>query len=651
MNEWINNYEIAAIVIMIAVSVLYFAGQRVYTKTSRVFYTMLLTGLASAIIDELSIYGLSHPDIVSRSANNFLNVAYFVTMLAAVFLYALYVLFVTGSEYRYSQRDLTIFTLPIVIEFFLIITSPFTHIMFYIDEAGIYHRGPGMTQSFVVMGLYVLFMAYQTIARSDHLTLVELLSILMYNASIIGSIILQVIFPKVLLTSFAMAVGMLLVFTSMQGDFVDSDKLLGTFSSDAWSKKIEQAFENNRKLTLLIVRLGGYEKISTQVGYEGCNDVLRQIAEFLMKLIPGHQVYHLSGLYFGCVLNADADAVGYAKAIEDRLSQNFMIEGYMGNIKVPFYISIVNCPEHASSAHELDFLINMVCGEPSEYDNDRIHVVTDDDKAKFDRRRAIEVALEHAVRTGDFAVQYQPIISMEDMKVFALEALVRLKDEKLGRIYPDEFIPLAEKIGSITQTTECVLNRAASLMAKYDLKSKGIHRMHVNLTASECRRGDADGRLASIVKSYDLEPYTINLEISESAYSGDMNPVGEGIVKLHESGMGIVLDDFGTGYSNMTEIVALPIDLVKIDRSFLWTAMMDDAAMTVLREFIDMIHKSGRKVLVTGVEDERGLSVVKELEADLVQGYCFSMPVDQDDLFDYISNVNQYDMSPIQKFR
>lgn len=174
-------------------------------------------------------------------------------------------------------------------------------------------------------------------------------------------------------------------------------------------------------------------------------------------------------------------------------------------------------------------------------------------------------------------------------------------------------------------------------------------RMHVNLTASECKRGDRNGKLAAIVDKYDLDRYTICFEISESASPGETNPVGEGVCRLHDGGMGIVLDDFGTGYSNMTEIVALPIDLVKIDKTFLWTAMMDDGAMTVLREFVDMIHKSGRKVLIAGVEDKHGLEVVKELEADYVQGFCFVKPMPQDELIEYINNVNVYGMSPIQE--
>lgn len=649
MNTWVIHYEIAAIIIIFAVSILFMVGHRVYTKTSRVFKAILLMGMATAISDELSVFGLSHTDIVSPIANSVLIVLYNVFMMSTVFLYVVYIVLATGTDSVYKKRFYIFGSVPIVLELIFFITSPITHFMFYIDEAGVYHRGVGMPQCFVVVGIYVSFMAYLCFIRSDHISRVQLISTLMYLIAIVVAIILQIVFPELLLNAFAIAIGVMLVFTTMQGEFVDSDKMLDTLNSDAWSRMIARAADTNRPVTLLVVRLGGYERLNTQVGYAGCNKVLRQIAAFLVKLIPGHQVYHLNGLYFGCVLDEKENGIAYAESIEDRLSQNFKIEGYPGNISIPFLITLVQCPGQVKDSQELDALTNMLCVEPDGYEEEKIHVVSDEDIERFAHRKNIEMALERAVRTGGFTVHYQPIVKLDTMKVYSLEALVRLYDDEVGVIYPDEFIPLAEETGIIPMITECVLSRAVSLMSRCRLKEKGIMRMHVNLTASECKRGDRNGKLAAIVDMYDLDRYTICFEISESASPGETNPVGEGVCRLHDGGMGIVLDDFGTGYSNMTEIVALPIDLVKIDKTFLWTAMMDDGAMTVLREFVDMIHKSGRKVLIAGVEDKHGLEVVKELEADYVQGFCFAKPMPQDELIEYINNVNVYGMSPIQE--
>ena len=256
--------------------------------------------------------------------------------------------------------------------------------------------------------------------------------------------------------------------------------------------------------------------------------------------------------------------------------------------------------------------------------------------------------MEKAIRGGSFDVWYQPILHMSDMKVIGAEALVRLPDEGTV-IFPDEFIPIAEEIGVINQITECVLNRAANLMSAGKLRDKGVEHMHVNLSAAECVRGDGDGRLAAIIDGYGLKREDISFEISETVAPDDSNPIGEGIYMLDRLGVDIVLDDYGTGFSNMTGIVALPIDVVKIDRSFLRMAMMDERIMIMLGDIISMIHRLNRSVIITGVEDSNALHTVKKLGADYAQGYCFLKPAVQKEFVEYVTNVNIYGMSPIQE--
>ncbi len=650
MDTWIIHYEIASIVIVAIIILLFNTGHMVHTRSSRFFNKILYAVLAVGITDLLSVYGLSHIDVVSHNVNYMILMIYNLALLSTVYLYCEYVISITKDTKRYRYGKFPLLSIPLIIETVLMATSPFSHLFFYIDQTGEYRRGPAMPIHLVIMGLYAVFIAFQCVTRSRYLTTLQRMALVMYAGVVIAGVVVTQYYPQILLTAFIEALGALAVYMSMQGEYVDSDRMLGTFSAEALEKKVSNYTESGKSVRLLIVRIGDYERLNTLVGYEGSNEVLRNIAEFLIKLIPGRQVYHLNCLYFGCVIEGDMDdARRYAYAIEDRLKQSFKIEGYMSAISVPFGIAIVSCPNHVSSADEADALANILIKEPSIYDTEHIYEANDAVIRAYARKQDVKAALIKAVRNGSFEVYYQPIIDLSNNAIYSAEALVRLFDEEYGDIYPDEFIPLAEELGVISQVTTCVLNRVCDYINSGKLTEKGISRMHVNLSATECIHGDSDGRLKAIIDAHGLTPANICFEVSESVAFGNDYPIADGINKLYEAGLNVVVDDYGTGYSNMSELVSLPIDIVKIDKSLLWMAMKDESAMVILKDIVQMINKLGRETLITGVEDEKQLNVVRDIGVRYAQGYCYLTPVPKEKFNEYLSNVNEFGWDPLEK--
>ncbi len=648
MTDWIIHYEVAAIIIVAIILMLFNTGHMVHTKASSFFNKILYAVLTLGITDLLSVYGLSHPEIISVRVNYFILVIYNIALITTAYMYAEYVVSITKDTARYRYRKISFLAIPIIIEAILVVISPVTHLLFSVDSDGVYVRGPLMPQFLVVMGAYAIFIAYQCIARSRYLTLLQRVSIMMYAGVVIAGLLLTVLMPGILLNAFIVALGALSVYMSMQGEYVDSDRMLGTFSADALEKKVATYTESNKSVNLLILRIGDYERLNTLVGYEGSNEVLRIIAEYLIKLIPRRQVYHLNCLYFGCLIEGSKDdAKSYALAIEDRLKQSIKVDGYMSSVNVPFGIAIVRCPDHVRSADEADSLANMLIKDPSIYDTEHIYEVNESIIKAYQRKKDVKAALIKAVRSGGFDVYYQPIIDLENNRVYSAEALVRLFDDEYGNIFPDEFIPLAEEVGVISQVTSCVLSRVCHFIVNEKLREKGIKRIHVNLSVSECIHGDSNGRLKNIIIDSGLDPDNICFEIPEANAFGNNSHITEGIDRLYKSGLGVVVDDYGTGYSNLSELVSLPIDIVKIDKSLLWMSINDDSAMVILHDIVRMIHKLGRATLVTGVENEQQLKIIKDNGVRYAQGYCYSMPVPEKEFLDYLSNVNEFGWDPL----
>ena len=422
-----------------------------------------------------------------------------------------------------------------------------------------------------------------------------------------------------------------------------------TPNPNAWYKKIDRCVKKGRNIGLMIVRLGGYERLNAILGYSGCVGLFAQIYSTIKQVVPGTDVYRLSNLHFGCIIpDGIAAATDIAGQLADRLSCKFVIDGYKDGVTVPFNIIVADCPSGVSNAAEIEDLSRFVLDRAIGYNIEPVHIVSEDDLKWYNRRTEVETAIERSIRSASFEVVYQPIIRVDNMKVYSVEALTRLRDERIGEILPDEFIPLAERLDVISYITEGVMSRSTRLMSSGGLMELGIHRMHVNITGTECKNADANGKLRGIIENNKLDPYAMCLEISEAYVPDGNNAIGEGIVRLHESDIGIVLDDYGTGFSNMTGIVALPIDLVKIDRSFLNMALADEKVMIMLKDIIDMIHDMDRKVLVTGIENENGFMLMKEAGIDYAQGFYFSKPVSEKELLEYVSNVNSYGMSPVQ---
>ncbi len=648
MGNWIIYFEIAAIVIVGIIFVLFNTSRVLYTKSSKIFNRILYTVMALGITDILSVYGLSHPGTVSVSANYVILIIYNLSLLGSVYLYAYYVIYMTRDWVRYTYKGFSIIVIPLIIESLLTISAPLNGFVFSVDRNGIYHRGPGMTQFMTVMALYAVFVGYECFARSRYMTKLQQVSIVLFTSVVLAGEIVVAFIPNLLIIAFLLALGALAVYISLQGEYVDSDRMLGTFSAEALEDKVKTYVGSGKSIRLIIVRIGDYDRLNTLVGYEGSNEVLRHIAEYLLKLIPGHQVYHLNCLYFGCLVEGSLeDAHRYAELIEDRLSLNFKIDGYMGSIRVAFGIAIVSCPDDVTSADEADALANLMFKEPSIYDTKHIYCVTEDDLKAYKRKQDVRKALIKAVRNGSFDVYLQPIIDLNNDKVYSAEALVRLFDDEYGAIFPDEFIPVAEELGVISQVTSCVLTRVCRFMSTKKLTEKGVVRVHVNLSTSECIHGDSDGRLQTIIKENGLDTSNICFEVSESSAFGNGDPVSDGIRMLNSLGLGVLIDDYGTGYSNMSELISLPIDIVKIDKSLLWMAMEDEDAMIILHDIVRMIHKLGKEIQITGVENVEQLHIIRDIGVRYAQGYCYSEPVPMDDYLEYLTNVNEYGFDPI----
>jgi EAL domain-containing protein (putative c-di-GMP-specific phosphodiesterase class I) len=244
---------------------------------------------------------------------------------------------------------------------------------------------------------------------------------------------------------------------------------------------------------------------------------------------------------------------------------------------------------------------------------------------RIGEKLALENKLRQALEKEEFVLHYQPKVDTETRRILGVEALIRWQSDELGLVPPMQFIPLLEETGLILEVGAWALNRAVLDHRKWVDLGVAAPRIAVNVSPIQLRQRE-------FVESVGTGPGSpmIDLEITESLIMEDIRASTEKLEALRILGVNIAIDDFGTGYSSLAYLAKLPVQELKIDRSFIITMLKEPAVMTLVSTVISMAHSMRLKVVAEGVDSEEQARELKRLGCDQMQGYLFSKPVDFD---------------------
>jgi EAL domain-containing protein (putative c-di-GMP-specific phosphodiesterase class I) len=236
--------------------------------------------------------------------------------------------------------------------------------------------------------------------------------------------------------------------------------------------------------------------------------------------------------------------------------------------------------------------------------------------------------VRRAIAGGQLEVVYQPEVDLRTGHIAAVEALVRWRQPKIGLTLPAQFIPIAESTGQIGDLTMAVLGRSLAQAAKWQAARWDREALPIWVNLSACELGDdrLAGRITDLIDKHAIAPSQLGLEVTETAPILDTALAVATLESLHASGVRIAIDDFGTGYSSLSHLRDLPIDVVKIDRSFVGGVTSESADAAIVTAIIALAHATRRIVVAEGVEDTDQQHALITLGCDLGQGYLYSSP-------------------------
>lgn len=401
-----------------------------------------------------------------------------------------------------------------------------------------------------------------------------------------------------------------------------------------------EADRNERLVGVVFLDLDRFKYINDSLGHEKGDSLLREVALRLGGVIRrGDTVARLSGDEFALVL-ADMghvdDAIHVAQKILDVFHQPFRVAGH--DLFVTASLGITLYPFDDRGAQELLRNADVAMYRAKESGKNNYQFYVAEMTTKVSERLALENDLRHALERGEFSVNYQPIADCRSGKILGMEALLRWKHPERGMISPALFIPLAEETGYIISIGEWVLRTACEQCRRWQKTGFPSLYVAVNLSARQFHQKDLPASVFRILQETGLHPGHLGLEITEGLIMQQAEASISTLRELVAMDIRISVDDFGTGYSSLSYLKRFPIDVLKIDQSFVRDIPTDTDDAAIASTIITLAHSLGLKVVAEGVETIEQLNFMRAHHCDAMQGYFLSKPLPADQFENFLKN-------------
>ena len=400
---------------------------------------------------------------------------------------------------------------------------------------------------------------------------------------------------------------------------------------------LEEAHRHGNPVGLFILDLDRFKEVNDTLGHHSGDLLLQTVGERVSRLLrKSDTIARLGGDEFAILLphTPMSRARRCAEKIIDCLETPIHTAGI--DLDMDVSIGIAMYPDHGSDAETLLQHADVAMYKAKEHNLGYAIYEPREDRHSV-RRLTLMAELRVAIDKHQLELHYQPKLCLKTRKVVGVEALVRWNHPEYGYVPPDEFIPLTEQSGLIFPLTDWVLQEA---LHQCDLwRKEGLH-LQVAVNLSTCSLQDAlcASKIAKLFSNRLVGADALVLEITESAMMTDVNRAMDVVSALDAIGVCLSIDDFGTGFSSLSHLKRLPVDELKIDRSFVQDMEKDESDTILIQSIIDLAHNMGLRVVAEGVETAGAIEILERLGCDIVQGYHISRPLPARDFEDWLAH-------------
>ena len=414
-------------------------------------------------------------------------------------------------------------------------------------------------------------------------------------------------------------------------------------SLERLSKFIAQSTGSDQLVAVLFLDLDGFKRINDTMGHNVGDNLLVQVGKRLSQIVPGNcTVGRLGGDEFIILINnfSSREALHpILKDIQNCLREKFTISERA--IVLTTSIGVAIYPIDGDNSSTILRLADSAMYHSKEQGKNKFSFYSEEMSRDAFRKIEIEEQLHEALTRQEFEVFYQPKFQMSDGQIIGAEALIRWDNPKLGKIYPTEFIPIAEASSKILSIGEFVLNESVRFIAECERYSNDSFRIAVNISPCQFTDSSLIDKLNDTLQTNRVDPRSLELEITEGVLMSDSHDVHNTLNAISQLGVDIALDDFGTGYSSLSYLRSYPFDVLKVDRSFVNKITNSESDKELVLAIIAMAQGLKLKVVAEGIETNEQYRILKNMRCDFVQGYLLGKPMPKQQFFDLLHNQNR----------
>ena len=539
----------------------------------------------------------------------------------------------------HERRALTyVYVVPSVIMILLVvIVNPFTKLIFWIDDSGIYHRGPLYFALYALAYSYVLVGYYEVIKYRRLFSFRKMFSILMIFVIMVCASIIQGVFPDRFVQMFFLSVTFLITVLGVQSPEERMHGSTGLFSMNAFVQDIYKYRTLNAPIGVTMSVMINYNALTEMLGYFTVQSIISDTAGRLEKWAKSSRIdadlYYLGGGRFAVITDDryEENWLTISQGVNDVLAREAEV-GEM-SVKVMNNVCFIACPKDIDDPEFLFSFDGRL--EKEAYSGELRYAEKLFDKKRFELRRDIAKVIDRAFEAKLFTLAFQPVYSEKDHRYVRAEAFLRLNDPEFGQISPDLLISEAEKINSIHAITTFVIEEVCRFISMPDFLLLGFELVEINLSSTQCMWSDLLPVLLSKMKNYNVQAKNIGFNITDVDSQEVFDKMCDNINALSQVGFTIFMDDFGAGIFEVERIARMPLSGIKLDRYFVREGLRSDND-AVFAGSLRMIKDLEIDAVAVGVEDETMRDRLVEEGCNYLQGYYYCRPLEKKELIRFI---------------
>ncbi|MEG0366731.1 MAG: EAL domain-containing protein [Coprobacillus sp.] len=604
---------------------------------NRLFETCLFISFLAMSTNIASTVMITYLDLFPLWLTWIITIIYFIFTPLMGLVYCLYSISIIYEGSNNLKKQIIVWTIPGLLYIMFILINPISKLIFDINLIDGYTKGPFISLTYIIFYAYCMASVVIVLYNRKHLEkqIFHILSSFPIIAVIV--IVIQSLYPSIILSGSAATCALLIIYLHLQNRQITNDYITNLPNRlelvnmmDLLLKRTDESF------VLMVLSLRDFKQINDSYGQQNGDIVLRYIGEYLSSLYKKNCIYRFKGDEYAILIPnpTDKDISKMLKDIKDKFSQPWKVKDI--ECLLSYVIGIVYYPETTDSLENLILAVELAVNKAKIERNNPVCYFNQEMFSQMKRRKQISDILKEKVENEDFDMYYQPIYSVKTGEFLYAESLVRILNSPIGPIMPSEFIPIAEETGLIVNMTYSILDMVCKHV--HNLIENGIptNCVHVNFSALQFKQPLLADKVLEIIKKNNIPCSTIKIEFTESTIAESLESVTKFALDMKDHGILMGLDDFGTGYSNLSSVIAIPFNTIKIDKSLVWAAMKEEKYALTLKNLIHIFKDLDMKIVAEGVETKEQCEFIKSTGVDQIQGFFYAKPMPHDQYIKFL---------------